>query len=288
MSEMEKALSVVEPEQPREQVKILDLFSVMPRTFDGVQEFCKVLANSELVPKDYQDKPANIFVAIQCGAEIGLSPMQAIQSIAVVNGRPSLWGDAPLGLVQGSGKLEHIREWADGDTAFCETKRKGYPAPHVTTFSQEDAKRMGLAGKAGPWSQIPGRMRQLRARAFNLRNQFADVLKGVSVAEEIVDITPIEPAPAEPTTPVTQEEKGASVREKMQAKAQKPQESGMTEANAADILNGTQTIEDCESAWTDLFRTFVKDQPKEVKARLSKVYTERMAAIEKVGSGALL
>lgn len=283
MSEQEKSLAVVESEQPREQAKVMDLFSLMPRTFDGAQQFCEVLAKSELVPKDYHDKAANIFVAIQCGAEIGLSPMQAIQSIAVINGRPSLWGDAPLGLVQGSGKLEYIKEWTEGETAFCETKRKGYPAPHVTSFSQEDAKRMGLAGKAGPWSQIPSRMRQLRARAFNLRNQFSDVLKGVSVAEEVVDITPIEQAQPEPPKPETQDEKGASVREKMQAKLQKPTEQTMTEANAASMIRGATNEAECEDVWGSLFKSFVGKQDKDVKVRLSKVYTDRMAELGKTG-----
>lgn len=201
-----------------------DLFSLMPRNFDGAQRFCDVLAKSELVPQAYREKPANIFVAVQMGAELGLSPMQALQNIAVINGRPTLWGDAVLGLVQASGKLEYIREWAEGDVAYCEVKRRGYGHPYKTSFTQEDAKRMGLAGKQGPWSQIPQRMRQLRARAFALRDQFADVLRGVAVTEEIIDIeqTPAE-TPEQPK-PVTQEDKGASVRERM-AK-QLPKEAG--------------------------------------------------------------
>ena len=200
---------------------IQDVFSTVPRNFEGVMAFCEMLAKSDLVPKDYKEKPANVMVAIQCGAEIGLSPMQAIQNIAVINGRPCLWGDAPLALVQGSGKLEWIKEWDDGTTAYCETKRRGYPQSYKTSFSQDDAKRMGLAGKQGPWQQNPARMRQFRCRGFNLRDQYSDVLKGASIAEEVIDITPpsAEPQqPEPPPAPTTQAEKGKAVRDKIKSK----------------------------------------------------------------------
>jgi hypothetical protein len=55
----------------------------------------------------------------------------------------------------------------------------------------DDAKAAGLLGKQGPWSQYPKRMRQMRARGFALRDVFPDVLKGMPVAEEVMD-TPAE------------------------------------------------------------------------------------------------
>ncbi len=59
------------------------------------------------------------------------------------------------------------------------------------TFSMTDAKLAGLLGKSGPWTQYPKRMRQMRARAFALRDVFPDVLRGMPVAEEVMD-TPTE------------------------------------------------------------------------------------------------
>ena len=53
------------------------------------------------MPREFQAKPNNILVAVQWGFEIGLAPMQALQNIAVINGRPSLWGDSLLALVKG-------------------------------------------------------------------------------------------------------------------------------------------------------------------------------------------
>lgn len=51
----------------------------------------------------------------------------------------------------------------------------------------EDARKAGLAGKQGPWTSYPKRMRQMRARAFALRDVFPDVLRGMPVAEELMD-----------------------------------------------------------------------------------------------------
>ncbi len=174
-------------------------------TVDEAMRFGKMLADSEFAPKDFRGKPASCVLAVQHGAEIGLGPMQSIQSVAVINGRPSIWGDAALALVMGSPVCEFVRERIEGDgdslTAVCETKRRGYPAPSVTQFSVADAKRAGLWGKSGPWTQYPKRMLQLRARGFALRDAFPDVLKGLVTAEEAQDYTAETMAPAAPQRP---------------------------------------------------------------------------------------
>lgn len=147
----------------------------------------ETISKSSLVPKDYQGNPGNVLVAIQWGMEVGLGPLQAMQNIAVINGRPSLWGDALLALCKASPVCEYIQETMVDDTAICTAKRHGDPAPVVREFSLEDAKRAGLAGKQGPWTQYQKRMLQMRARGYCLRDTFPDVLKGMSVAEEEQD-----------------------------------------------------------------------------------------------------
>jgi hypothetical protein len=169
-------------------------------TFDDAYRFAKMVSASEFAPKDFKGKPESCLLAIQHGSEVGLSPMQSLQSIAVINGRPTIWGDAALALVQSSPVCEYVREYIEGDgdamTAVCEAKRRGYPAPTVSRFSMADAKRAGLAGKSGPWSQYPGRMLALRARGFALRNAFADALRGLITAEEAQDYPTTESRPA--------------------------------------------------------------------------------------------
>jgi hypothetical protein len=169
-------------------------------TFDDAFRFAKVVAATEFAPKDFRGKPEPCLLAIQHGAELGLGPMQSLQCIAVINGRPSIWGDAALALVQASAVCEYvteeIEEGKDGEAlvATCTAKRRGYPKPTVVKFSVADAKKAGLWGKSGPWTQYPKRMLQLRARGFALRDAFPDVLKGLITAEEAQDYPTPEPA----------------------------------------------------------------------------------------------
>lgn len=166
-----------------------------PRSLDEAMRLADVLANSTFVPKDCQGKPGNILVAIQWGMEIGLKPMQAMQNIAVINGRPSIWGDAALALVLASPVCEDVVEYYEGTgddyCAVCIAKRKG-KTDKVNKFSIKDAKAAGLSGKQGPWTQYRDRMLKMRARAFSLRDQFTDVLKGIAITEEVMDYSTIE------------------------------------------------------------------------------------------------
>jgi hypothetical protein len=147
----------------------------------------EVIAASGMAPKTYGTDPNKIMVGMLAGMEIGLTPFAALQSIAVINGNPSLWGDGALALALASNLVEDMDETDDGHKATCTIKRVGRATPIVRTFDMDDAKKAGLAGKAGPWTQYPARMRQMRARAFALRDGFPDVLKGLRVAEETQD-----------------------------------------------------------------------------------------------------
>lgn len=189
-------------------------FDLSPQTFEQALTFSNYLAESDMVPKDFKGKPGNCLVAIQWGMEIGLKPLQAMQNIAVINGRPSLWGDAVIALVRSSPLCEYIIEEDDGRTATCKVKRRGEPE-QSRSFSMDDAKAAGLLGKQGPWTQYPKRMRQMRARAFAVRDVFPDVLKGLPVAEELQDmpterhmgdVERVDPAPAVPQPAYTPEQ----------------------------------------------------------------------------------
>ena len=169
-----------------------------PTSLAEAVTFSEMLAKSSMVPKNYQNKPEDVLVACQWGYELGLAPMQALQNIAVINGRPSVYGDAAMALVQASPHCEDISEAIVGDgtsnpVAICTAKLKGR-APVVARFSVEDAKRAGLWGKPGPWTQYPKRMLQMRARGFALRDAFPDVLKGLVTIEEAQD-TPVDVTP---------------------------------------------------------------------------------------------
>lgn len=173
-----------------------------PQSFEEAYRIAKVLAASDLVPKDYKDKPENCLVAMQWGADVGLPGLQALQNIAVINGRPSIWGDAAKALVLNSDSCEDIEEFIEGQgdsmVAVCIAKRKGRK-PVEQRFSVEDAKKAGLWTKQGPWTSYPKRMLQMRARSFALRDAFPDALRGLSIAEEAQDMVVVDGVTGEVT-----------------------------------------------------------------------------------------
>ncbi|AEF90261.1 hypothetical protein DelCs14_3261 [Delftia sp. Cs1-4] len=178
------------------QLRAASQFDLSPQNFEQALTFSNYLAESDMVPKDFKGKPGNCLIAMQWGAELGLKPLQSLQNLAVINGRPALWGDAVIALVLASPVCEYVNEDDDGKTAYCRVKRKG-GVEQVRSFSMDDAIKAGLAGKQGPWSQYPKRMRQMRARAFALRDVFPDVLRGMPVAEELQDMANAAPPQGE-------------------------------------------------------------------------------------------
>jgi len=159
-----------------------------PRSMGELQQFAKTVSQSRMVPKKYRGSPQDIVVAVMHGMELGLPPLQALQSVAIINGRPSIYGDAALALVKQSGLCEYVNEWTDGSgdswTAYCETKRKGEPDATRQSFSWKEAKDAGLTKGKGPWKDYPRRMMQMRARSWCLRDAYPDVLSGLMLAEE--------------------------------------------------------------------------------------------------------
>jgi hypothetical protein len=179
--------------------------------------------------------PEQVTVAILTGLELGIKPMQAIQGIAVINGRPSVWGDLALAIVRATGQLEYFKETYEGTPpsnwekpegeerkfkAVCRIKRRGEPEEVVSEFSIDDAivaklwmKRGGERGdKDTPWVTNPKRMLKMRARGFGLRDTFTDALKGVMIAEEMMGSEDADyrvvnegppPAPPAPATEIT-------------------------------------------------------------------------------------
>jgi hypothetical protein len=213
-------------------------------------KFSETVANSDFAPKDFRGKPASCMLAIQCGAEIGLAPLQSLQSIAVVNGRPSVYGDAALAVCKASNVCEYVTESIDGDgeqmVATCTAKRRGYPQPTVVKFSVADAKKASLWGKSGPWSQYPRRMLQMRARGFALRDAFPDVLKGLVTAEEAQDY----PQPVVASEPVVVrpkfDDRPAGGVIKLKASPAEPQEFSPVE-KARLAVSRAATLERCDA-----------------------------------------
>ncbi|MFG1260079.1 recombinase RecT [Xanthobacter flavus] len=201
--------------------------AMVPQTMDEVFHLAEAVHRSGLAPLGLNNVQA-VAIAIMHGLELGVPPMTALQRIAVINGRPTIWGDLAIALVRASGLAESIKEEIIGEgdarAAVCTVKRKGEPTPIIGRFSVEDAKVARLwdtrdkikrrnqktgefydAPNDAPWHRFPERMMKMRARAFALRDGFADVLGGLYLREELeeeqVEIRDVTPAPAPPPPP---------------------------------------------------------------------------------------
>jgi hypothetical protein len=183
------------------------LTAIIPQSFEEVQRIAHTMTISQMLPKSIegtqQEKIGKASIIIMRGLEMGFMPVEAFSAIYLVNNKPTIYGDAILSLIQGSGQLKYFKEWREGTpktddwTACCEVERAGYDR-QLFKFSWETAKTANLTGKSGPWALYPERMLQMRARAFAVRDTFADVLRGMRIAEEERDVEPDK----EPTEPV--------------------------------------------------------------------------------------
>jgi len=259
-------------------------FSLLPRTFEELTTFVKLVAQSDMVPKSYQGKPENVMVAIQMGADVGLKPLQALQSIAVINGMPSLWGDGAIALCYSSGALLDIEERSPEEAlekgaGWCRVQRKGM-MPIERSFSTEQAKAAGIWGK-NVWASYPGRMLQMRARALALRDRFADVLRGLYIAEEAQDI-PVVPVVTEAeVTPTRKSETKKSKSETVEVKVETAPPPGETKTVVPETPS-----EPARTA-TDEEIGLLLDAMKTKKLKAEAILTELKKRFEKARLGDL-
>jgi hypothetical protein len=222
---------------------------LVPANFQEAYQIAEMLSNSEMVPKNYQRKPNDIVIAMAMGAELGFQPLQSLQNIAVINGRPSVWGDAFRALIIGSPDLLSFKEWFDDSTqtAHCQIERRlasGTKAEFEGSFSLEDAKQAGLFGKQGPWTQYTKRMQQWRALGFAGRNAYADRLRGIWIDAEAQDL------PEEKdVTPA--ESKSGSLLNKAMNKAKSEPEPETETATEPEVRTGPSKFEILEMSFHD-------------------------------------
>lgn len=248
----------IDPENRFEVAQTDKVMPFIPAGFHSVIRYAELVSLSGLAPKG-MEKADQIAGAIFYGLEIGMTPMAAVQSIAVINGRPSIWGDGALGLVRGSGLLDDIEEYYEGEPfvtpaeydaagkpikpavynmnykAVCKITRKGAKRPVSQDFSIGDAMAAGLWNKEGPWRNYFKRMLKMRARSWAMRDEFTDVLRGLVFAEEandyddMRDITPKKeepPAPSVAAAEQTKPKRGRPAKNKFQ----EDDKEGVTEA----------------------------------------------------------
>ncbi len=236
------------PDRPQPKAQLTmggPIAALVPRSIEEVFRLAQAVVTARMTPFG-MDTPEKVTIAILTGLELGVQPMQAVQGIAIINNRPTVYGDLFLAVVRASPLCIYVKEWiegeGDGAVAHCETLRKGETEPVRRTFSARDAMKAGLwqteakvtKRKAdgssytkendSPWYRYPQRMLQMRARAWCLRDTYADVTKGVQMREEVEDYSPESAKDVTPANAVMERLKGRLTGAKPPETAQDGQE----------------------------------------------------------------
>jgi hypothetical protein len=184
--------------------------------FENAQRIGKALASSALVPKEYQGQNglANTLVAMEIAGRMGLSPLQVMQNLHVIHGRPSWSSQFIIAMVNGCGRftpLEFVLD-GEGDQQSCyaiATDIKSGKELKGPVVSITMAKKEGWFGKTGSkWQTMPDLMLRYRAAAFWGRLFVPEFLVGMKTQEEVIDVDSME---VEPVAAVTVKELNATI-----------------------------------------------------------------------------
>ena len=159
-----------------------------PTSVTEALQLADKLAASHLLPAALQKQPSDVLVVLLAGYELGLSPMQSLRGIYVIEGKASTSADTMVALVRRSGVCEYFRCVESNERrAVYEAKRKGEPATRLE-WTLEMAKRANLLVEKKPnWMHYPNAMLRARCKADLCRAVFEDVVQGIVSQEEVTD-----------------------------------------------------------------------------------------------------
>jgi hypothetical protein len=161
--------------------------ALIPTNLEDAIKIAQRLANSGLVPASMRGNPDAVFAGMMLANELGVSTMQGLSNIAVVNGRASVWGELATAIVRASGLCEYLsppKFTGTGPTMKCTVvgKRKGEKDEVSMEYSMEDAKLAGHLSK-DTYQKNPKDMIMWKALHRLYKFLWADVLKGLTFRE---------------------------------------------------------------------------------------------------------
>lgn len=147
------------------------------------QDWAKVVAVGNTIPDALRGKPADVFITVMHGLDLGLRPMQALNLVYVVKGRPSLSAEGMRSLILDAGHELEID--ADATKATVRARRQGTDRWVEVSFTIEQAKKAKLGG--ANWDAYPEDMLVARATSRLAKRYFPDVTNGLASTEELID-----------------------------------------------------------------------------------------------------
>lgn len=175
---------------------------ITPKSLAEARDLSAALAKATLLPVALRGKEADILMTIMAGAELGLGPIQSIRLIHIIDGKPSMAADLIAGLCMAKRDVcEYVTcTETTAARATYEAKRSGSPKPVAISFTIEQARQAGLAGK-GNWSKYPDAMLRARAVAAVCRAVFPDLVGGIYDPDEIERDAPRDVSPPKASPP---------------------------------------------------------------------------------------
>lgn len=153
----------------------------------GLQEradYIARLASATILPTAYRGNAANAFVAAETGAALGLEPLQALASIAVINGRATLSSDLMAAVIRRAGHTLRIVENNSESVTATLIRADDKTFRFEVTWDKDRATKAGLWGQKGPWSQYPTQMLRARAITEVARRGASEALMGMIYSPE--------------------------------------------------------------------------------------------------------
>lgn len=156
-----------------------------PTPFDDTFRLAKRIAETDFAPKALRGNPNAVLACILTGQELGIGGMKALQSINIIEGRPTLSAELMRALVFAAGhRLDITKSTNDHVTLYG--RRRGGSAAQVT-WTLDDAQRAKLTGNPA-WAKYPRAMLLARATSELCRMLFPDIIGGLYTPEEAASI----------------------------------------------------------------------------------------------------
>lgn len=158
-------------------------------TLTEQMEFSKVVSTGDLLPQAYRGKPANVMIAVGLGASMGLSPMESLYRIDVIQGKPTASAELIASNVRRAGHTLRLEVNENPPAARCVIVRQDDPDfEHVVIRNEAWAKQMGLSQKDN-YKKQPATMLGWRALTACARQACPEALYGVGhTADELRDM----------------------------------------------------------------------------------------------------
>jgi hypothetical protein len=159
--------------------------------YESLWKLSQRISNTPFVPTALRGKNEAVLACVLYGAELGLGPMQSLNSIHVIEGRTAMSPELMRAMVARHG---HRIDVVENSATACEVKgiRSDTGSTATVRWTMEDAKLAGLAGKNN-WKTYPRAMLLARATSELCRIVFPDVIAGLSYTpEEVSSIAGVE------------------------------------------------------------------------------------------------